>query len=86
VVFDKSEKTFRTEMYPDYKRIGPIRVAQQLYHSERCTHSTCPAWQAGFRPMTDRDSYTRLACEAGHRHHRVVRQGPDAAQNDCVVM
>ena len=86
VVFDKSEKTFRSEMYPDYKAHRPDAAGR--------SHSAVPAYPrrgARLRPavpgagrLRGRRSDRHL-CAAGlrgrrDRHHRVVRQGPDAAR------
>src|SRR5665811_2595007 len=69
VVFDKSEKTFRTEFYPDYKAHRPdapedlipqfplIRAAVHAFEIP-CLE------QAGFEADDLIATYTRLACEA----------------------
>ena len=69
VVFDKSEKTFRTEMYPDYKAHRPdppddlipqfplIRAAVRAFEIPSLE-------QAGFEADDLIATYARLACEA----------------------
>ena len=86
VVFDKSEKTFRTDMYPDYKAHRPD-PPDDLHPAIRLR----PRGGARLRPALHRAGRLRGRrpdrdlCAPGlrgrrHRHHRVVRQGPDAAR------
>src|ERR1700731_2318050 len=92
VVFDLSEKTFRTEMYPDYKahrpdppddlkpQFGLIRKAVRAFDLP-CLE------QAGFEADDLIATYVRLACEAGATA-TIVSSDKDLMQlvNDCVVM
>ena len=92
VVFDKSEKTFRTEMYPDYKAHRPdppddlrpqfplIREAVQAFDLP-CLE------QDGFEADDLIATYVREACEAGATA-TIVSSDKDLMQlvNDCVVM
>ena len=87
VVFDKSEKTFRTEIYPEYKAHRPRRRRTTCIPQFPLIRDAVRAFdipcleQAGFEADDLIATYARLACEAErHRHHRVVRQGPDAAR------
>ena len=86
VVFDKSEKTFRTDMYPDYKAHRPdppddlkpqfkfIREAVQAFDLP-CLE------QDGFEADDLIATYVR-AGQRGRRHrdHRLLGQGFDAAR------
>ncbi|MCC6775329.1 MAG: DNA polymerase I [Hyphomicrobiales bacterium] len=92
VVFDKSERTFRTEMYPDYKahrpdppddlrpQFGLIREAVRAFDLP-CLE------QAGFEADDLIATYARQACEAGATA-TIVASDKDLMQlvNDCVVM
>src|SRR6201981_1349136 len=92
VVFDKSEKTFRTEMYPDYKAHRPdppddlrpqfkfIREAVQAFDLP-CLE------QDGFEADDLIATYVREACEAGATA-TIVSSDKDLMQlvNDCVIM
>src|SRR6201990_1907565 len=92
VVFDKSEKTFRTEMYPDYKAHRPdppddlipqfplIREAVQAFDLP-CLE------QQGFEADDLIATYVREACEAGATA-TIVSSDKDLMQlvSDCVVM
>ena len=86
VVFDKSEKTFRTEMYPDYKAHRPdppgdlIPQFPLVRKAVRCLRPAVPRTGRlrGRRP--DRDLRPAGLRGGRHHHHRVVRQGPDAAR------
>jgi DNA polymerase I len=92
VVFDKSEKTFRTEMYPDYKAHRPdppddlrpqfkfIREAVQAFDLP-CLE------QDGFEADDLIATYVREACEAGATA-TIVSSDKDLMQlvTDCVVM
>src|SRR6195952_822826 len=69
VVFDKSEKTFRTEMYADYKanRDAPpddlIPQFPLIREAVRAFDIPCLE-QAGFEADDLIATYTRIACEA----------------------
>src|SRR5690349_12627067 len=92
VVFDLSERTFRTEMYPDYKAHRPdppddlrpqfplIREAVQAFDLP-CLE------QQGFEADDLIATYVRQACEAGATA-TIVSSDKDLMQlvNDCVVM
>src|SRR5580692_6247305 len=92
VVFDLSEKTFRTEMYPDYKahrpdppddlkpQFGLIREAVHAFDLP-CLE------QGGFEADDLIATYVRQACEAGATA-TIVSSDKDLMQlvNDCVVM
>ena len=92
VVFDLSEHTFRTEMYPDYKAHRPdppddlrpqfplIRQAVQAFDLP-CLE------QAGFEADDLIATYVRQACEAGATA-TIVSSDKDLMQliGDCVVM
>ncbi len=92
IVFDKSEKTFRTEMYPAYKAHRPdppddlipqfplVRKAVQAFDLP-CLE------QAGFEADDLIATYARQACEAGART-TIVSSDKDLMQlvNDDVVM
>src|ERR1700734_1708256 len=92
VVFDLSEQTFRTEMYPDYKahrpdppddlkpQFGLIREAVHAFDLP-CLE------QKGFEADDLIATYVRQACEAGATA-TIVSSDKDLMQlvNDCVVM
>ena len=92
VVFDKSEKTFRNEMYSEYKanrteppddlrpQFGLIREAVHAFDLP-CLE------QIGFEADDLIATYVRLACEAG-ASATIVASDKDLMQlvNDCVVM
>jgi DNA polymerase I len=92
VVFDKSEKTFRTEMYPDYKAHRPdppddlrpqfkfIREAVQAFDLP-CLE------QDGFEADDLIATYVREACQAGATA-TIVSSDKDLMQlvSDCVIM
>src|SRR3979409_2388689 len=92
VVFDKSEKTFRTEMYPAYKAHRPDPPDDQIPHfpvirgAVRSFDLPCLE-QAGFEADDLIATYVRLACEAG-ASATIVASDKDLMQlvNDCVVM
>src|SRR3982074_3773483 len=70
VVFDKSEKTFRTEMYPKYKAQRPDPpddlIPQFAFIREAVRAFDLPCLeQAGFEADDLIATYVRLACEAG---------------------
>ena len=86
VVFDKSEKTFRNELYPDYKAHRPDppddlipAVPADPRGGARLRPAVPGAGRLrGRRP--DRDLCARGLRGRRQLHHRVVRQGPDAAR------
>jgi len=92
VVFDKSEKTFRTDMYPKYKahrppapddlipQFGLIRAAVRAFDIPSIE-------QAGFEADDLIATYARQACEAGATM-TIVGSDKDLMQlvNDCVIM
>ena len=86
VVFDKSEKTFRTEMYPDYKAHRPdppddLRPQFPLIREAVRAFDMPCLEQGGFEADDLIATYVRQACEAGATATIVVvRQGPDAAR------
>ena len=92
VVFDKSEKTFRTEMYPDYKAHRPDPpddLRPQFKFIREAVHAfDLPCLeQAGFEADDLIATYVRQACEAGATA-TIVSSDKDLMQlvNDCVVM
>src|ERR1041384_2586418 len=92
VVFDKSERTFRTEMYPEYKanRSAPpddlIPQFPLVREAVRAFDIPCLE-QAGFEADDLIATYVRQACEAGATA-TIVSSDKDLMQlvNDCVVM
>ena len=92
VVFDKSEKTFRTEMYKDYKAHRPpppddlIPQFPLIREAVRAFEIPCIE-QAGYEADDLIATYARLACEAGATA-TVVSSDKDLMQlvNDCVTM
>jgi DNA polymerase-1 len=92
VVFDKSERTFRTEMYPDYKAHRPDPpddlIPQFGFIREAVRAFDLPCLeQAGFEADDLIATYVRQACEAGATA-TIVSSDKDLMQlvNDCVVM
>jgi DNA polymerase-1 len=92
VVFDKSEKTFRTEMYPDYKAHRPDPpddLRPQFGFIRKAVHAfDIPCLeQSGFEADDLIATYVRQACEAGATA-TIVASDKDLMQlvNDCVVM
>ncbi len=92
VVFDKSEKTFRTEMYPDYKAHRPDPpddlIPQFAFIREAVRAFELPCLeQAGFEADDLIATYVRIACEAGATA-TIVSSDKDLMQlvNDCVTM
>ncbi|MEA3022845.1 MAG: polymerase, partial [Alphaproteobacteria bacterium] len=92
VVFDKSEKTFRTEMYPAYKAHRPDPpddlIPQFAFIREAVRAFDLPCLeQAGFEADDLIATYVRLACEAGATA-TIVSSDKDLMQlvNDCVIM
>src|ERR1041384_1315903 len=92
VVFDKSERTFRTEMYPEYKanRSAPpddlIPQFPLVREAVRAFDIPCLE-QAGFEADDLIATYVRQACEAG-ANATIVSSDKDLMQlvNDCVIM
>src|SRR5882724_7252633 len=92
VVFDKSEKTFRSEFYPAYKAHRPdppddlIPQFGLIRHAVRAFDLPCLE-QAGFEADDLIATYVRQACEAG-ASATIVASDKDLMQlvNDCVVM
>ena len=86
VIFDKSEVTFRNKLYPDYKAHrppAPDDLIPQFALYPRGGARLRPALPRtgrlrGRRP--DRDLCPRSQRARRHHHHRLVRQGPDAAR------
>jgi DNA polymerase-1 len=92
VVFDKSEKTFRTEMYPDYKAHRPDPpddLRPQFKFIREAVHAfDLPCLeQDGFEADDLIATYVREACEAGATA-TIVSSDKDLMQlvNDGVVM
>jgi len=92
VVFDKSERTFRTEMYSDYKanRTEPpddLRPQFPLIREAVRAFDLPCLEQSGFEADDLIATYVRQACEAG-ASATIVASDKDLMQlvNDCVVM
>ena len=92
VVFDKSEKTFRTEMYPDYKAHRPdppddLRPQFALIREAVHAFDLPCLEQKGFEADDLIATYVRQACEAGATA-TIVSSDKDLMQlvNDCVIM
>ena len=92
VIFDKSEKTFRTDFYPDYKAHRPDAPADlipQFPLIREAVHAfDIPCLeQAGYEADDLIATYARLACEAG-ASATIVSSDKDLMQlvNDCVIM
>ena len=92
VVFDKSEKTFRTDLYPEYKAHRPdapgdlIPQFPLIREAVRAFDIPCLE-QAGFEADDLIATYARLACEA-QATATIVSSDKDLMQlvNDCVIM
>ena len=92
VIFDKSEKTFRTDFYPEYKAHRPdlpedLRPQFPLIRDAvRALEIPCLE-QAGYEADDLIATYARLACEAGATTS-IVSSDKDLMQlvNDCVTM
>src|SRR5437660_4669972 len=92
VVFDKSEKTFRTEFYPDYKAHRPdppddmIPQFPLIREAVRAFDLPCLE-QAGFEADDLIATYVREACEA-RATAIIVSSDKDLMQlvSDCVIM
>jgi DNA polymerase-1 len=87
VIFDYSSKTFRNELYPEYKanrsappedlipQFGLIRQATQAPFDLPCIE------MEGFEADDLIATYCRLAAGGGRRRYdHLIRQGPDAAR------
>ncbi len=92
VVFDKSEKTFRTEMYPDYKAHRPdppddLRPQFGLIRAAVRAFDIPSIEQQGFEADDLIATYARQGCEAGATV-TIVASDKDMMQlvNDCVIM
>jgi DNA polymerase-1 len=92
VIFDKSEKTFRTEMYPEYKAHRPdlpedLRPQFPLIRDAVRAFEIPCLEQAGFEADDLIATYARLACEAGATTS-IVSSDKDLMQlvSDCVTM
>ncbi len=92
VVFDKSEKTFRTEMFPDYKAHRPDPpddLRPQFKFIREAVHAfDLPCLeQDGFEADDLIATYVRQACEAGATA-TIVSSDKDLMQlvTDCVIM
>jgi DNA polymerase-1 len=92
VVFDKSEKTFRTDFYPDYKAHrpdAPSDLIPQFPLIREAVHAfDIPCLeQAGYEADDLIATYARLACDAGATT-TIVSSDKDLMQlvNDCVIM
>ncbi|MDP2410198.1 MAG: DNA polymerase I [Pseudolabrys sp.] len=92
VIFDKSEKTFRTDFYPQYKAHRPdlpedLRPQFPLIRDAVRAFEIPCLEQAGFEADDLIATYARLACEAGATA-TIVSSDKDLMQlvNDCVTM
>ena len=90
VIFDYSSKTFRNELYAEYKanRSAPpedlIPQFGLIREATRAFDLPCIEME-GFEADDLIATYARLACEAGRRcDDRLVRQGSDAARRPNV--
>src|SRR6266403_6137182 len=92
IIFDKSEVTFRSKLYPDYKAHRPPApddlIPQFAFIREAVRAFDLPCLeQAGFEADDLIATYVRLACEAGATA-TIVSSDKDLMQlvNDCVIM
>src|SRR5436305_5341232 len=92
IIFDKSEVTFRNELYPDYKAHrppAPDDLIPQFALIREAVHAfELPCLeQAGFEADDLIATYARLACEHGATT-TIVSSDKDLMQlvNDCVTM
>src|SRR5262249_48292295 len=92
VVFDKSERTFRTEMYSDYKAHRPdppddLRPQFPLIREAVRAFDLPCLEQQGFEADDLIATYAREACELG-ANATIVSSDKDLMQlvNDCVIM
>jgi len=91
VIFDKSEKTFRNELYKEYKAHRPDAPADLIPQfpliREAVRAFDIRAWKwVASRRRPDRDLRARACTVGAQRHHRVVRQDLMQLVNDCVIM
>jgi DNA polymerase-1 len=92
VIFDKSEKTFRTDFYPDYKAHRPDAPADLIPQfplirdAVRAFEIPCLE-QAGYEADDLIATYAKLACDVGATA-TIVSSDKDLMQlvNDCVTM
>src|SRR5690348_8508891 len=92
VIFDKSEKTFRTEMYKEYKAHRPpppddlIPQFPLIREAVRAFDIPCLE-QGGYEADDLIATYARIACEAGATT-TIVSSDKDLMQlvNECVTM
>ncbi|HMF25052.1 MAG TPA: DNA polymerase I [Pseudolabrys sp.] len=92
VIFDKSEKTFRTDMYKEYKAHRPpppddlIPQFPLIRQAVRAFEIPCLE-QGGYEADDLIATYARIACEAGATA-TIVSSDKDLMQlvNDCVIM
>ena len=86
MVFDKSEKTFRTEIYPDYKAHRPdppddLAPQFQLIRDAVRAFDLPSIEMAGYEADDLIATYVREARRGRRdRHDRCLRQGPYAAR------
>src|SRR6266480_7017938 len=92
VVFDKSERTFRTELYPDYKSHRPdppddLRPQFAFIRNAVRAFDIPCLEQIGYEADDLIATYVRQACEAGATA-TIVASDKDLMQlvNDCVIM
>src|ERR671937_2776973 len=92
VVFDKSERTFRTELYPKYKAHRPdppddLRPQFAFIRDAVRAFDLPCLEQLGFEADDLIATYVRQACEAGATA-TIVASDKDLMQlvNDCVIM
>ena len=92
IVFDLSERTFRTEMYPDYKAHRPdppddLRPQFALIREAVHAFDLPCLEQKGFEADDLIATYVRQACEAGATA-TIVSSDKDLMQlvSDCVIM
>jgi DNA polymerase-1 len=92
VVFDLSERTFRTEMYPDYKAHRPdppddLRPQFPLIREAVAAFDLPCLEQQGYEADDLIATYVREACEVGATA-TIVSSDKDLMQlvNDCVIM
>src|SRR6516162_8644094 len=92
VVFDKSEQTFRTKLYPDYKAHRPdppddLRPQFPLIRDAVRAFDLPSIEMLGYEADDLIATYSREACEAGATV-TIVASDKDLMQlvNDCVVM
>ena len=92
IIFDKSEITFRNKLYPDYKAHRPpapddlIPQFALIREAVRAFDLPCLE-QVGFEADDLIATYARHGLRARRdRHHRLLRQGSDAARDRQVTM